>query len=252
MRNGENDAYAKQKDTYTKRISRCDRPRKERLAEGQKRRRKLLSPPTELLLRSRKQLLPDKEPVFGKNSTDSKAKELKNTTRFPEEEAAFGANDRGLMDRSAVFEDTVDEGVNEGRMGSDAVNNGITAQHQQSRTDRQPPLSGDFSNDDSESNNYKMRLDSRAGNTTIDDGDSGFDEECVALCGGHTVDIRDAGQVGSSQSLDRRSHDTCGYLTKSSVDQVCLGSQMNHTATREPVGDSRIIGLSCLRMHPTT
>ncbi|KAA8892913.1 hypothetical protein FN846DRAFT_914691 [Sphaerosporella brunnea] len=155
MRNGENDAYAKQKDTFTKRILRCDRQRKERLAvcEGQKHRRAPSAEGGEMEstgigervryetrkiasfaaegsgFNSERKQLNDPFTEIGKleracfaevkgqeRISSGKVKEVENTARFPEEEAAFGGKDSGLMDRTAVFEDTVDEG----RMGSDA------------------------------------------------------------------------------------------------------------------------------------
>ncbi|KAA8902845.1 hypothetical protein FN846DRAFT_891368 [Sphaerosporella brunnea] len=108
-------------------------------------------------------------------------------------------------------------------------NDNTTSKHERYWNERYKNFSGDFNNDDSESNDYMMRWDVRKGYTITDDGDSGFDEESLASDGGHTVDVRDAGQGGSSQCLHRGNHDTSGYDTKSNADQVLLGSQTDRT-----------------------
>ncbi|KAA8898466.1 hypothetical protein FN846DRAFT_910056 [Sphaerosporella brunnea] len=148
-------------------------------------------------------------------------------------------NHTGCGDVSDVFEDTEDEG----KMGSDALNDSITAQHEQFRNDRHPSLTGDFSKNDCESSDYKIPWHNGMECTTTDDGDSGFDDKSLALDGEHSVDIRDAGQLGNSQCSDRESDDTCRYDTKSNADQVRSGSHMQrgdmeHTTAEDLVGGS--------------
>ncbi|KAA8912630.1 hypothetical protein FN846DRAFT_903375 [Sphaerosporella brunnea] len=58
---------------------------------------------------------------------------------------------------------------------------------------------------------------------------------------GHATRIADGGEIGP-----------CGYGTKSNVDQVRPGSQMDRTATRDPVGDTTTMGFNCLRRNAKT